>query len=211
MMDVAVITPTIKGRENLLERAQNSITVETVSYIHGYAVDVDGDGPAAVRNQLVKESPASRYIAFLDDDDVFKPGHLTKLVRHADTTGADVVYPWFDLMKGGYLRNDLKILKINGQDAFEQPFNADALRHNNYIPVTALVRRDKFQEVGGFPRPNTEEWPHKDCEDWALWLRLLNIGAKFSHLPERTWTWVHHSKNTSGRPENARRIYGERA
>lgn len=208
MLDVAVITPTIKGREDLLKRAEDSITGETVSYVHGYGIDVNGKGPASVRNQLVAESPASRYVAFLDDDDTFKPGHLTKLVKSADTTGADVVYPWFDLRKGGYLRNDLKLLKINGQDAFEQPFNAEVLRHHNYIPVTALVRREKFLEVGGFPRPNTEEWPHPDCEDWALWLRLLNIRAKFSHLPERTWTWFHHGANTSGRPDNARKIYG---
>ena len=155
-------------------------------------------------------SPGSRGAvrAFLDDDDEFKPGHLTKLVRHADKIGADVVYPWFDLLIGGVLRNDRKVLTINGRDAFEEPFNPDALQKNNFIPVTALVRREMFLQVGGFPSPNTSEWPHPDCEDWGLWLRLRDAGAVFSHLPERTWIWRWHMKSTSGRPDNAKRLYG---
>lgn len=212
MMDVAVITPTLAGREALLEKAKNSIQGESVSYTHGHRVDRHGEGPAAVRNALVSEIPEeTRYVAFLDDDDEFKPGHLTKLVRHADKIGADVVYPWFDLLIGSVLRNDQKVLTVNGRDAFEEPFDPDALQKNNFIPVTALVRREAFLQVGGFPSPNTPEWPHPDCEDWGLWLRLRDAGAVFSHLPERTWIWRWHGYNTSGRPDRARRIYGERA
>jgi len=90
-----------------------------------------------------------------------------------------------------------------------QPFDPAALRESNYIPVTALVRATRFVQVGGFPEPNSEDWPHPDCEDWALWLRLLDAGAKFSHLPERTWTWEWHGRNTSGRPDRVERYYGE--
>src|SRR3546814_8355663 len=64
------------------------------------------------------------------------------------------------------------LLLVNGKPAFGQPFDAAALDANNYIPVTVLVRTDKFIEVGGFPEVNTEAWPFPDCEDWGLWRRL---------------------------------------
>jgi len=36
------------------------------------------------------------------------------------------------------------------------------------------------------------------CEDWGLWLALLDAGAAFSHLPQRTWIW-HNGAGTRGR------------
>lgn len=212
--DVLVVIPTISGREKMLDRAMKSIRGEEVSFTVNVMADHEGKGPAVQRNRGVFESPShgAKWLSLLDDDDEFHPGHLTKCVRHAEDTGADVVYPWFDLMRGNVLRNDTKILLQQDEhggkvDAFEKPFSGDALRKNNYIPVTALIRLDKFREVGGFPRPGSEAWPHKDCEDWGLWLRMLDAGAKFSHLPERTWTWWHHGANTSGRPDIAARMY----
>lgn len=217
--EVLVVIPTIPGREKMLDRALGSIRDEDVAFSFVVLHDRKGKGPAELRNEGVALAHTSGYdhipyVAFLDDDDEFHPGHLTKCVRHAQATGADVVYPWFDLMRGNVLRNDVKILLQQDEhggkvDAFEKPFSGDALRKNNYIPVTTVVRTSKFLEVGGFPRPHSEAWPYKDCEDWGLWLRMLDAGARFSHLPERTWTWWHHSKNTSGRPDLARKIYGE--
>jgi hypothetical protein len=32
-------------------------------------------------------------------------------------------------------------------------------------------------------------------------LALLNAGATFYHLPEQTFVWEHHGKNTSGRAD----------
>jgi glycosyltransferase involved in cell wall biosynthesis len=211
-VDVLVVMPSLPARYEMRQRALASITDEDVSYKYVVQYDNNGRGPAVCRNNGIKAATlmgyTSEWIAFLDDDDMFKPGHLTKCVLHAEATGADVVYPWFDLVRLGKPRNDWAFLLVEGKDAFGQEFNADALRKNNYIPVTALVRRSMFEKVGGFPVPGSEEWPHVQNEDWGLWLRLLDAGAKFSHLPERTWTWDHHGKNTSGRPDMAAKIYG---
>lgn len=210
--DVMVVIPTILGREPLLNRALCSIRGEGVKFIVSSVTDLKGHGPAVARNSAVQRGIEAygmvEWIAFLDDDDEFRPGHLTKLIRHAQDTGAEVVYPWFDLMYGPSINNAKDPLFINGEPAFGQEFNAEALRHNNYIPVTALVRTSWFLQVGGFPSPGTPEWPHTECEDWGLWLRLRDAGAIFSHLPERTWQWNVHGKNTSGRPDAARRHYG---
>jgi hypothetical protein len=204
---VVIVIPTIPGREALLKRAVKSIR-EDILVAGAVETDTRGEGPAAARNRAVLNTLSAgatpEWIAFLDDDDEFHPGHVTRLVEHAEATGADVVYPWFDLNVGGVLDNGRDPLGAEGL-----PFDPERLQSANYIPVTALVRTDLFVRAGGFPQPLSEEWPHPDCEDWGLWRRLLSLGAKFEHLPERTWTWHWHSKNTSGRPDRAARLYGK--
>ena len=203
---VVVVIPTLPGRQDLLKRAVKSIK-EDILIAGAVETDTRGEGPAATRNRAVLNMLAAGatpdWLAFLDDDDEFHPGHLEALVEHAEATGADVVYPWFDLNVGGVLDNSRDPLGAEGL-----PFDAERLRTANFIPVTALVRTDMFVKAGGFPQPHSEAWPHADCEDWGLWLRLLDFGARFEHLPQRTWTWHWHGKNTSGRPDNARKIYG---
>lgn len=212
--DVLVVIPTIDGRDDLLKRACKSIRedLEQVLVMCAVEVDTHGHGPSVTRNRAVVNALSAgvkpTWLAFLDDDDEFHPEHLRKCVKRAVATDADVVYPWFELNVGGRIDNSRDPLLLNGSPAFGQPFDGEALRKNNFIPVTALVRTTLFVEAGGFPEPNTEAWPHPDCEDWALWLRLLDGGARFTHLPERTWTWHWHSKNTSGRPDRAEKIYG---
>lgn len=203
MPDVLVVMPSIPAGAESRESAIRSVQGEEVLYDVGYGFDRYGYGPARIRNEIVSTNDDDfEWVAFLDDDDEFYPGHLTKLVRHAEESGADVVYPWFDIETPDGIRNDLDPL-----GAFGKEFNPNALRENNYIPVTALVRTNAFRAVGGFPIPGSPEWPHKDCEDWALWLRLLDAGYKFSHLPERTWKWRWHSRNTTGQPNKARELY----
>jgi len=201
-----VVIPTIPGRDALLKRACKSIR-EDVLVAGAIEVDTDGKGPAAMRNLAVVNSLNAGlrppWIAFLDDDDEFDPGHVQALIEHADATGADVVYPWFHLNVGGVLDNSRDPLGAEGR-----PFDPERLLSANFVPVTALVRTDLFVQAGGFPEPNSETWPHPDCEDWALWLRLLGLGAKFEHLNRRTWTWHWHGRNTSGRPDRAAQIYG---
>src|SRR3546814_19318611 len=77
--------------------------------------------------------------------------HIGKMLAHADATGADVVYPWFDLNVGGRIDNSRDPLLMNGAPAFGQEFDPAALQANNFIPVTALVRTSLFVAVCGFP------------------------------------------------------------
>lgn len=206
MAHITVVIPSIPGRQDSLRRAMGSIR-ETDVDVQGFVqIDQEGEGAAATRNRAL-EQVTTPLVAFLDDDDEFKPGHLAKCLAHMRETSADIVYPWFDLNYGGTIRNDKDPLFINGEPAFGQQFNPEALSQNNYIPITVLAKTDMLKEVGGFPVPGSPEWPHPDCEDWGMWLRLREIEARFSHLPERTWQWNVHGKNTSGRADNASRLY----
>jgi hypothetical protein len=122
--------------------------------------------------------PEVEWVAYLDDDDYFFPQHIELLEQRALATGADMVYPWFEFDRptgGGNV-----LAPYEGK-----PFDPEELRRNNYIPVTVLLRRSVVDAVGGFPPPNPPAY-----DDWLLWLRLLDHGAKIEHLPERTWMWT---------------------
>lgn len=185
--DVSVVIPHIPVRKQQLTRAFNSAMMQ----LHQPdAIHVVGDyhhhGATDTRNRGLSFVDTT-WVAFLDDDDELFPNHLERLIAHASDTGADLVYPWFEIRGAS-----------DPLGWFGKEFDAEALKHNNYIPVTVLVRTDLIKSVGGFSILGDENaWA--PCEDWGCWLKLLNIGAKFSHLPERTWVWNHWGSNTSGR------------
>ena len=177
MADVSVVIPTIPPRAHLLRRAVGSVHQQTVFVREiSVALDISRQGAAATRNRAV-EAASSTWVALLDDDDEFLPQHIERCLQHAADTGADLVYPWFEVVQGW---------DPLGREG--RPFSAADLRVANYIPVTVLVRRELVLDVGGFQNRsdglNGATW-----EDWHLWLALLDAGATFSHLPERTWRW----------------------
>jgi hypothetical protein len=197
---VAVCVPTIPPRRPQLRAAVQSVLEQRRQPDELIVVaDVNGDGAAATRNRAWRRASAD-WVAFLDDDDVLHPQHLECLLEHA--SDADLVYPWFDLPIGV----DPLAVEVDGRlrSPFGVTFGDEQARYveekGNFIPVTVLVRRRWLELVDGFPQPGSKRWPHGECEDWGCWRDLLRAGARFKHVPERTWTWNWHGRNTSGRP-----------
>ncbi len=179
-------------------RALGSVVAQTCQPCEiSVAVDHDHQGAAATRNRAWRNSSAE-WIAFLDDDDELLPHHLEALLAAHEATGADLVFPWFEVVGG------TDPLAINGQPVLGHPFDDEAREHlltvGNHIPVTVLVRRAALEAVGGFPQPGSDAWSNPTCEDWGCWIALLNAGYQFHHHPEVTWVWRHHCANTSGDP-----------
>lgn len=189
-MRITAVIPTIPphmGPGNLYERAFASISAQTYPVERiAVALDANREGAAATRNKAL-ELVETEWVAFLDSDDEWYPDHLRKLARCARLTGADVVYPGYD---------------CTGDDpvnCFGIPFDPELLRRRNFIPVTVLAKTELVREVGGF-QPHPDE--HGDpCEDWGLWLALLDAGATFMHLPQKTWLWHNAEQTTKGRPD----------
>lgn len=197
---VAVCIPTIPPRVEQLREALNSVLTQTYPVSELIVVtDHEAYGAASTRNRAWRRA-SSDWIAFLDDDDLLEPQHVQRLVEHSDD--ADLIYPWFHLPIG----TDPLATLVNGQVTrpLGVPFGAEqadyVMRHGNFIPVTVLVRRSYLEKIDGFPLPSSERWPHTECEDWGCWQDLLRAGARFKHVPERTWTWRWHGRNTSGKP-----------
>ncbi len=211
MTTIDICIPTIPGREELVNRAVTSAhrqvhdgSLELMAHV---ALDVEGEGAAPTRNRAWRLGDAE-WVAFLDDDDELRPNHISLLHKHAVATGADLVYPWFNIHTAtgdDITNNDPLSVPVNGKRVtpygvqFNDELRNELMTRNNFIPITVLVRRSFLEKVNGLPHTNTEEWPEDCCEDWGLWRRLLNAGAKFEHLPRRTWIWYWHGKNTSGK------------
>lgn len=183
-MNITVVVPTIAPRIHLLERAIVSVASQTLRpAVVRVVEDRRREGAAATRNRALADVRTD-WVAFLDDDDVLYPNHLKLCARMATLQQLDVVYPGYDC-------DDDPV------NCFGIPFDASLLKQRNFIPVTVLARTELVRAAGGFQEHPDEHG--NPCEDWGLWLAMLERGAKFGHLPIRTWRW--NLGGTKGRPE----------
>lgn len=188
---ITVVVPVHPPRfHTTLDRALRSVWEQTrppealiVEIDHAHA------GAAATRNRGL-EFVGTEWVAFLDSDDQLRPQHLERLEAHQRETGADLVYPWFDVQVSGGPGPEM----WQGREG--QPFDPELLKTQNTIPVTVLVRTELIRDVGGFQPKGP---PDNPCDDWGCWEAMVAAGAVFSHMPERTWIWHWGTGNTSGR------------
>lgn len=187
MSMISVIIPTIPPRTRLLRQALWSVLGQTLKP-QAIIVEYDHDhtGAAATKNRALAKV-RTQFFCCLDDDDQFMPHHLEMLwdtFIQQQHEQYDVIYSWPEMIGAGDPR----------PDRFGKPFDADVLRRASYIPTTALVNTQLAKAAGGFQKPEGSNY-----DDWGLWLAMLDGGAKFYHLAQRTWLWRVMGQNTSGR------------
>lgn len=207
-LSVAVVIPTIPGREAMLERALASVRAQRR---RPDQVVVERDslrtGADQARNRALERVTAD-VIAWLDDDDELKPNHLMTCMRVLEQSRErpDLVYP-APVVRGG---EDPTAVSVQGQwrlpwgVRFGPEQEAHLRRFGSFIPMTHVVRTGIVRTVGGFlpGREVTTEGGGRRYrgEDEDYLVRLLDAGATFEHLDARTWYWNVHGGNTAGRP-----------
>lgn len=140
----------------------------------------DNAGLPAARNRGAAEAD-TEYLAFLDADDWIDPGFVAKLAGAID---AD---PCRDEVSHAYCQEELTEL---GHGTWRVPeWDPILLMVTNLHPVTALVRRDRFEAVGGFDPSMTEGY-----EDWELWLKMAEQGWRGVRVREPLFFWRRHSQ-----------------
>lgn len=182
-MNIAVLTPTIPERADLLERCRQSVrdAIEELhqtgwdSRVHHLVLaDYAKDGTGAMLNQLERMvRPMTEWVVPLADDDELRFDFLVDSLECADThPDADVVWSWPEILP---------------RSPFARPMAPPA------IPATALVRRSAVRKVGGWPTPRTGE-------DRALWELLVADGATFVETTPGLWTYhlSERSKSNAG-------------
>jgi len=115
------------------------------------------------------DAARGELLIFLDDDDLFLPGHIADLKECLDAAGAGAVAAY----------SAVQCVDAAGKEIrrYGQEFDALWLRVENYIPIHALL----------FRKPRSAQNPRFDetldyCEDWDFWLQLLESGS-FRYLP----------------------------
>lgn len=198
--DITVVVTTIRPRiqAGLLARALASVGRQTLQPDTVVISEDTAREGAAVTRQRGTARVTTSLVAYLDDDDEFGSEHLARCHQLLVDTGADLVYPWFDVAGGG---DPFPMI-------FGREFDPDKYGINQ-IPVTFLARTAAIRGAGGWTEgwdpalaenPGTDEYGNRAGEDYMLTCRMVAAGARIVHLPERTWTWHHDSGNTSGLP-----------
>lgn len=197
---VSVIVPTY-NRPDMLEEAIASILAQTYTNFEIIVVNDCGRdvgelvqslnrlnnityvrhgsnrGLAAARNSGIKLA-RGKYIAYLDDDDIFYPDHLGTLVGCLEQNEYQVAYT--DAYRAHQVYQDGSYI-ITGRDIpYSIDFSKDILLAQNISPVNCFMHtRQCLNEVGLF-----DEGFHAH-EDWELWVRISRK-YDFKHIRKVT-------------------------
>jgi glycosyltransferase involved in cell wall biosynthesis len=175
-------------------------------------------GVAATRN-TGGGAAAGELIAWLDDDDRWRPGHLAALVRSLGRSpGAALAYGDAEVWRmipaeGGTGRAadgdlDPTAWRIAGRRPLAVPFDQEHLRRDDFIvPGGMLHRRSLLREVGPFDETLfvSDDW------DWLLRLLAARGPAAFARAAEvvldvRIWD----APGPEGGPANLSGDFGAR-
>jgi len=193
---VSVVIPTISGREQLLAEAVASVEAQTLrpgpQIIH-VVKDVGHRGAGVARDAGLRKVD-TKWVAFLDDDDVMYPEHLAVLMDAA--WDADYVFAWYDVIdRAGRIQPTWDPLPH-----FGHPFDPQVPTQTT---ITVMVRTELAQEVGFLDTPEDGLVDGQRAgEDWRFTLGCVAAGARFLHVPRRTWAWRHWGAGSPGRPGN---------
>ncbi len=156
----------------------------------------EAGGPSLARNRGFKVAQqvfAPGIVAFLDSDDMYMPGKISKSVtRFQESSAVGVVYSDFDTLRPDGLR----------LRQYKEPFSRRRLLEECIVNCDSLVLADAFGKAGGFD-PDL-----RVCEDYDLWLR---ISEKYllNHVPESLVTIRvgEHSSTSQIQSETWKRCY----
>jgi glycosyltransferase involved in cell wall biosynthesis len=205
--EATVVIPTRNRRELLTRRALPSALGQEAVSVEVVVVDeASSDGTAealaalddgrllVLRHDVPRRLPGARnagverargrWLAFLDDDDVWAPRKLRAQIDAAEAAAAEWAYGRAVVVDG-----DLRPLE---DDPFPGPEELGSLLDGgNWIPgggSNVIVRADAFHAVGRFDESL------RFFEDWDLWLRLLERGLPAA-LDEVVMARVEHGSN----------------
>ena len=143
-------------------------------------------GPGEARNIAESLTPASKYLAFIDADDVWLPSHISSKINKLELENGDIAYGGMrdvlvKLENNEIIEQDIGLrLMFQPEEAFYHPGIVSGFekyflvnRCNITIPSTVVMRKGLFRLAGGFPRRIL-------CgEDGVLWRRLAEANRKF--------------------------------
>lgn len=160
----------------------------------------------AARNLAVSLSK-SPYIAFCDQDDLWRVDKLEKQMRlHLEEPELEYSFTNYSIVKDGVWTDATKFDQVpagffegsrqvfDGGMVSAEPFYKKLLRSQPIFPSTLLMTRAFFDRIGGFYNEVGNIIP----EDWEFTLRCVLNAGKVGYLTEPVVGIRKHANNTSG-------------
>jgi glycosyltransferase involved in cell wall biosynthesis len=148
-------------------------------------------GQSSARNRGVRESGSS-LLAFLDQDDIWYPRHLERLVQPFE--GASVHRLGWTYSNVDEIDHAGRLVVRSLLDPAHHPKKSlyQCLREDMFVlPASSLVSRVAFEEVGGFDEQL------KGYEDDDFFLRAFRAGHANVFVDEALSMWRIHTASTS--------------
>lgn len=210
---VSVIVPTY-NRPEMLAKALESICGQTYSNIEIIVINDAGScvehvieasaardrttyirlatnqDRAAARNAGIKLA-SGKYIAYLDDDDLYYPDHLSTLVAELESSAFKVAYT--DAHRIHHKAVGTDYVEAGRDLPYSYDFDCDRMLYENYIPILCIMHeRSCLEDTGLFD----ESLPV--LEDWDLWIRLSRK-YDFLHVKKVTcaFSWRQDGSSTT--------------
>ncbi len=199
---ISVVVPVHLVPLRVLQDTVDSVLCQTyhnweLCISHDYPLDVDSReylASIAAQNERVKltlldasigisansnaalELVNGEFIALLDHDDVLAPFALFQMVstinEHPDA---------------GFFYSDKDCITENGRERLrpllKPQWCPDTMLSANYLTHLCVMRTDVVRALGGFRRETD------GAQDWDLFLRIADAGAKIVHVPGVLYHW----------------------
>jgi glycosyltransferase involved in cell wall biosynthesis len=185
---VSVVIPTHNRRELVLRTLRSVLAQEELEFEVVVIDDGSSDGTAdairilgdrrvhvhrneqplrvAAARNMGARAAAGRWIALLDDDDLWSPRKLALQLAAAESVGSSWVY-------SGAVEIDERGVLLGGEPPPPPEELLTKLRGRNLMPAgcsNVMVRTALFHDVGGF------DTSLRHLADWDFWLRLAACG-----------------------------------
>ena len=157
----------------------NSIEIINKNSFDVKIINQENHGPSHARNRG-SEISSGKYLLFVDGDDIIDPSYISKCVDILESNETvNIVYTksnYFDAINKEWKLPEMKL--------------PDFLI-SNCIPVTAMIRKLVFEEVGRFDENL------RYIEDWELWIRIVKKYGGVHCIPEKLFFYRKSNNNKS--------------
>lgn len=159
--DFEIIVVNDGSSDNTVDVLKPYIDTDKIKYIYQ-----DNSGPTLARNRAIDRS-RGKYIAFLDNDDLFMPTKLEQQVNFLNENDdyAMVYADAYEFSRDKVINKSK--LATNDRNTMSGMIFEHLINGCFIFMSTVLVRRSVLDEVGYFD-PNVGF----SCNDWDMWLRI---------------------------------------